>query len=245
MTIKRFKGTSDPSGGQILCGADGMSIDSYACVDETSSYGSDSVEDEEMEDVFQPMDRPFDMGLLGSCIERGSQILESVKGKDVVIVLGKTGAGKSTFIQGIAGKKMCTTKHSTTYFGNTVDKHVYEVEDPMPNFEIGHDKCSKTRFVNGFTHKAASQRELVYLDSPGFEDTNGCEVDIATSVVLGQVAKVCRSLRFVMLVNCSLLDDRGEAIRLILKMAGTFVRDFFAGRISTQSCEYLFGLWNR
>jgi len=148
--------------------------------------------------------------------------------------VGKTGVGKSTLIQGIAGKRIHTVSHTSSFSGETATKTVYGAQDALEDFEIGHGKVSKTRSLSAFVRpNVVSGRDYVYLDSPGLEDTRGVEMDIATSALLSQVAKRCRSLRFVILIHCaSLLEDRGNAFRAIIKFAKTFVQDFVESKWS-------------
>ena len=83
-----------------------------------------------------------------------------------------------------------------------------------------------------------SASNLVYVDSPGFEDTNGQEADIATSVMLSQVAKRCRSLRFVIMISfVTLLEDRGGAMRSVMRLIRSFTKEFKDER---QSFLFLF-----
>jgi hypothetical protein len=76
---------------------------------------------------------------------------------------------------------------------------------------------------------------------PGMEDTNGIEMDIATCALLNQVAKRCKrckSLKFIVVIHCaSLYEDRGGALRGVLKFAKKFVADFSAHK---QSFMFLF-----
>lgn len=84
-----------------------------------------------------------------------------------------------------------------------------------------------TNHVKTFLRKGGMNDKAIYIDTPGFEDTDGEEIDIATSVMLKQIAKKSRTLRFVMMINyVSLLEDRGGAMRSILKFMRNFVRDF-------------------
>ena len=130
--------------------------------------------------------------------------------------------------QGIAGKTIHSSIHKSSFSGQTATKAVFDAQDALPNFEIGHAKVSKTRTLNAFLHN-----EVVYLDSPGLEDTRGAEMDIATAALLSQVAKKCKSIRFVVLIHCaSLLEDRGNAFRSVLQFANKFVTDFTDYRTS-------------
>ena len=135
--------------------------------------------------------------------------------------------GKSTLIQGIAGKRIHEVKHMTSFHGEVATMSAYDAEDALPAFEIGHSKVSMTKSIN-----ALVRGELVYLDTPGVEDTSGVEMDIATAALLSQVAKRCKSLRFVILIHCaSLIEDRGGAFRSVLKFARAFVRDFSESKV--------------
>jgi len=117
-------------------------------------------------------------------------------------------------------------------------KRVFDAVDALPAFEIGHTTKSKTSSVNALLRKMTGdiegkdEAEIIYLDSPGVEDTSGIEMDIATSALLSQVAKRCKSLKFVILVHCaSLLEDRGGAFRSVLKFAKKFVNDFNESKV--------------
>jgi hypothetical protein len=170
--------------------------------------------------------RMFDLKLLCSCIEDGEVVLNKVNGKNVVLIAGKTGVGKSLFVQGIAGKKIISDVHVTTCYGKPVATKVFEAIDPLPGFEVGHDKVSKTKSIQCL-HRAGGNRDIVYIDSAGWEDTDGTEVDIATSIMFRQIMQRAKSVRLVILISyASLLEDRGGAIRAVLKLAHTFVSDF-------------------
>ena len=279
--------------------------------------------------------REFDMDLLRDCITNSEEYLDRLDGKDVVLVVGKTGTGKSTFIQGIGGKTFTkvsfscddgknnnnsssssSSSSSNSNSGITTAKNVFDVvkeETPVPGFDIGHAKVSMTKSIRLFVrgsesgieldgsgssgintindgrnkkiklsngndskndgnyqtveHKDQNQNKIgvgekfttattatssssndvsnviksknskknsdysnpvsYYIDTPGFADTTGEEIDIATSSVLNSVAKKCNTLRFVIIINyVSLLEDRGQSLRSTLKFMRKFVNDF-------------------
>ncbi|KAL7561429.1 hypothetical protein ACA910_009286 [Epithemia clementina (nom. ined.)] len=181
----------------------------------------------------------FNMKLLRDCMVKGKAALDDIAEKHVALVLGRTGAGKSTFIQGIAGKELKQSIYQTTSTGQTVAKAVFESIDGLPGFEIGHAKKSMTKFIRCFVPpNDGTKPDIVYMDSPGFEDTDGPEIDIATSVMINHVVKRCRTLRLVFLINyASLLDDRGGSVRTILKLIRNFASSFSANKTS---CMFLF-----
>jgi energy-coupling factor transporter ATP-binding protein EcfA2 len=217
--------------------------DSMTASNQSSEYDFSSEEEDDAETSISFSSRPFNMKLLRDSIENGGPTLERVRGKDVVLIIGKTGTGKSTLIQGIAGKKLHSTVHTTPWHDESVRKSVFEAEEALPGFEIGHAKTSMTKHINCYVRQQVDtttqeKTEVVYLDSPGFEDTDGTEMDIATSVMMSQVAQQCKSLRFVILINyASLLEDRGGAMRSVLKLTRSFVQDF---NVKKKSFMFLF-----
>ncbi|MGK3746954.1 MAG: hypothetical protein ACI90V_013817, partial [Bacillariaceae sp.] len=76
----------------------------------------------------------IDIHLLASILERGKEATSQIdKDSDVVLVLGGTGVGKSTFIQAVAGQKMIRI------YDNSLRKSAYIVEgNGVEGFEIGH-----------------------------------------------------------------------------------------------------------
>jgi hypothetical protein len=116
--------------------------------------------------------------------------------------------------------------------GDKATNVVYNTaEDALPGFDIGHAKASRTAHLNCYDPSNTSggaaaigtslaSSRLVFVDTPGFEDTRGSEVDVATSVMLSEVAKRCKTLRFIVLINMhSLHEARGKSVRSILDIS--------------------------
>eukprot|EP00854_Cymbomonas_tetramitiformis_P004389 gene4389-5398_t len=191
--------------------------------------------------------RHLDLKLLGNLIASAEPTIQDLAGKDVVILLGKTGTGKSTLVQAISGRKLRRCKHQATADGAVKD--VFEADDPLEGFCIGHDQRSQTKHINhyprpssansgGGARESEGEEVVVYVDSAGYQDTSGIEVDIATSISFQRVSDVCRSLRFVVLVSCvSFLEAKGGAVRDLVKLVSTLVgtreqEDFFQHRLA-------------
>ena len=93
------------------------------------------------------------MKLLHESINKGGHILNMVQNKDVVLILGKTGSGKSTLIQGIANWKLQATIHETSYLSQHAEKEVFQAVDALPDFKIEYAKKSMTKSINAFSVK--------------------------------------------------------------------------------------------
>jgi len=98
--------------------------------------------------------------LLAGCMNLGKQAARKVEGKDVVIIIGDSGAGKSTFINYVHGCKMECVKASDMNIRGL--GWIYFTKDRalMP---IGHGKVSKT-FI---PHVATDRNGITWVDCPG------------------------------------------------------------------------------
>ena len=95
---------------------------------------------------------------------------------------------------------------------------------------VGHEQASETKCIR---HYARDEDSVVYLDAPGYEDTAGVEVDIATSIAFKMVAERCAALRFVVLVDCHTFSvDRGGAMRRVATLVSAFVRKFSLSKLA-------------
>jgi hypothetical protein len=69
---------------------------------------------------------------------------------------------------------------------------------------IGYQQRAMTKFVRPFYYPKTG---LVFCDMAGYKDTDIFTVDIATVVCINDIARVSRSLRFVVLIRRSTLEE--------------------------------------
>ena len=169
----------------------------------------------------------LDLSLLVALLDSAEPTLEYVEGKDVVMLLGTTGVGKSSLIQALDGRHFFKQRYSRVG-GENHEVEVWVADSELEEFAIGHDLVSKTKGIRHY-----SKGNVTYVDSPGFKDTGGVEVDISTALSFVRVARGCRSLRFVVMINsATFLQDRGGSMRSLVALVQSFVGDFKTHRLA-------------
>ena len=176
-----------------------------------SMMSEDSDQQDKECDFAEETSRVIDVNELSAVVDEGESDIKNLQDKNVVLIIGKTGVGKSTLVQLLNG---ATVER---------DGHAYKVmEDAsfLPDFVVGHHQASTTKCVRSY-HGAS---DLVYCDMPGYKDTNSYTIDIATAVWINKIAKVCRSLRFVLMIHgATLEEERGTLFRDLMHMFSKLV----------------------
>nr|NGX39765.1 E3 ubiquitin-protein ligase SlrP [Chlamydiota bacterium] len=158
--------------------------------------------------------------LLTTCVRYGSERAKKIEGKEAVIVIGNTGAGKSTIVNYFAG---CTMElKSPKELGlKGIKKFVVvrsreeggALDEIMP---IGHTKESKT-----FMPQIETEPDMrfTFCDCPGFLDNRGAEINIANAVNIKNAIIRANSVKVIILINYhSLMADRGRGLSDMLKI---------------------------
>ncbi|CAL1286289.1 unnamed protein product [Larinioides sclopetarius] len=125
-------------------------------------------------------------------LERGEkEIRFDDKHKDVILILGNTGSGKSTFTQLLAGDNTkMISKETNEGTGE------YIITD---NNRIG-DTTLKSKTI--FPELVIDARtNAAYYDCPGFSDTEGTSYDIATTYFIKKVVDFSESVKMVFTIN--------------------------------------------
>ena len=156
--------------------------------------------------------------VLLSCIQYGQAKARRGEGKDLLMVIGNTGAGKSTLINFIHGCDMERVKVDHKKVVRV--RHDSAVEEMM---KIGHDNRSMT-----FVPDLNDDETFTYLDCPGFLDNRGPEINIANAVNIRSVVCKASTVRVLVLINYNSLEaDRGrgvrETLKILIELFGTIV----------------------
>lgn len=166
---------------------------------------------------------PFNISLFRSLAGMTEEQLEKVRDKVIVLLLGPTGAGKSTAIQWLCGSKLVKTHIksgdiSLPHIGVAKDGyregHDPELQrvalSPFSVSETSYIRVIKTTYKSGFT-----TAECYLCDSPGLEDTRGEELNVANIFGLVQAARVCKKVIPVVVLSKDSMGNRFVALKKI------------------------------
>lgn len=110
-------------------------------------------------------------------------------GEDVVLLMGRTGTGKSTTMNWCMGKTVVET------VADEADEYAMTVlavdGEELAGCEIGQAGDSKTAFLQAYRTESG----LIMCDTPGFKDTGGSNIDLSGSIAIMKLMKICKSVR--------------------------------------------------
>lgn len=124
-------------------------------------------------------------------LEEGRKLIQITNNTNVVLVMGVSGAGKSTFSQWIAGEDDKLISVETRPGSGK-----YLIRDE--NNKIGLSTVSKTLFPELHTDEAT---ETTFYDFPGFSDTRNPSYDIAASYFIKHVLERVRNVKIIFLTS--------------------------------------------
>ena len=119
--------------------------------------------------------------------------------QDVVIILGKTGSGKSTLINLLSGRPLFPQQHE--------GRIVLDSPNPLPGITIGHNIQAETSVPHSWMH----DDNTLYWDCPGFNDNRPNEYAIANAFIIKKLFDICgnnggRGCKIVLVVSEASLE---------------------------------------
>jgi tetratricopeptide (TPR) repeat protein/predicted GTPase len=126
--------------------------------------------------------------------EGNARIQEEDKG---IVLLGKTGAGKSTLTYLLAQQPLKATLDKAT--GNIIINAV----TPLENIKISHDAVSGTQIPNKYTTNG-----ITLWDCPGFNDTAGIAQEIANAFYIRKLFDATKNLKFILVISEASLGNK-------------------------------------
>lgn len=156
---------------------------------------------------------PEKMQLYSWLVNAGLERAKLIEGRDIVIVIGETGSGKSTLVNFLLG---CTMKQNEE--GDAVVAENSEIKELA---KIGLGDVSTTLVPNvipATQGKSSDEKiaELVFVDPPGLSDNRGIEIALANAVVTNECVKHARTVRVVLLCENQIISvKRGDLLNNI------------------------------
>lgn len=136
-----------------------------------------------------------------------------LKDKEVILVCGDTGSGKSTLINYINNQPL--------EIKTLKDQRLPVLDCQNQITKIGHGMTSET-----FIPKRCSFNNMVFWDCPGFEDTNGPDMDITNAYSITKIKNKAENIKVMAVIEESSLYGarRGQAFRdMIIKLDKMFL----------------------
>jgi hypothetical protein len=155
------------------------------------------------------------ISLIEYCAQLGEENATHANDKEVTLVLGNTGVGKSTFLNCLMGCEMKLVKPSELNIAGLQPICIVAPGSTCAEItSIGHDGLSKTFMPQIVTDPAYVHR--AYCDCPGFLDNRGAEINIVNTINISGVLQQARSVKAVFLVEYSdLTSGRRNLMRAI------------------------------
>ncbi|KAL4473748.1 hypothetical protein ABPG74_022612 [Tetrahymena malaccensis] len=158
----------------------------------------------------------LDLKLIKEYAERGNEAVQKIENKDILILIGATGAGKTTSLYYFLGHPMLEEDFEIDDQDGNKEKQFKRVigsKVKLENAKIGNTDVSETQFLNIFDMEY-QQKKFLLTKSPGFKDKRKLEIDLTNNINTIKMLKACKSIRFILLINYfDIIAERGASFR--------------------------------
>lgn len=174
-----------------------------------------------------PSDRQVDeiLEIFDYVLDRGDKEIQKAKGKDIVIFIGNTSAGKSTLINYLYGCQMRKDGNDNIEIDpNSKIKAVVAIGTGTDSCTLIPKKIPELSDSIGNDSDSSEDLNkiipLSFYDMPGLSDSRGIEIAIANLILAKRLVNIANSVRVVMLFDYNQLKAENgekwvEAVRLL------------------------------
>lgn len=143
-------------------------------------------------------------------VKEATTEIDNIRDKEVVLFLGHTGSGKSTTLLYLCGCEMIKSKNNSY--------------DALPASRVNFPHL-KNIFANHSQNESGTEfcafvklKDQIFAgDCPGFNDTKGEEQEIANYLNVHEVISVCKSLRFVLIVDNAVFGMQSNGLKQLAR----------------------------
>ncbi|ETO00734.1 hypothetical protein RFI_36706, partial [Reticulomyxa filosa] len=162
----------------------------------------------------------FDIRLMLELMKKAEKAANEIKDKHVILFLGGTGTGKSTLIHYLAG----STMEKQVVDGKPHIAPTKIINKALTNVICRAGAKSETKYITAVPIDlkklgvlSIKLNNVVLCDTPGFEDTNGPEVDVANGMGIIKALQTCKNVKPVVLVSYTALGNRMACVRELVR----------------------------
>lgn len=140
-------------------------------------------------------------------IQQGDDYVQLEPETDIVLLLGITGAGKSTLSNFLAGINLTAVRLSP----ESANIYIVDEDEKINNIE--------SQFLSHtiFPEKLVDPIGTVYYDTPGFSDTRSLAHEVVASYFIRRVIDYAERVKFLLVIGKDFLDSRTAFIELIVQ----------------------------
>ena len=151
-------------------------------------------------------------------VEESNSYLPQIKGKNIKMLLGPGGAGKSTTIHFLNGNAM------TLQSGEKIP----QLKNPLPTefekIEIGSESKLKTKYLSVVDSWPAQCKAEILVDTPGFSFTEETAVDVGNMISLTNILKHCSHAFLILLIPFTYLTVERDSLGKLLHFVHSLFR---------------------
>jgi hypothetical protein len=175
-------------------------------VEQSMEYSSPAMCADLLQGCFRDEIQQIDVDFLVELLARGSAAAQHIADKDVVLLIGTSGAGKTTTVHWVAGSDMeLEIKDGKEHL--RVVRSVAELH----SFVASAGQSSETYSINPLDIVFRQQKSTV-CDTPGYKDNRGLEFALANGLGVMEAVRRCRSVRLVFVVSMNSTGDRMDEL---------------------------------
>jgi tetratricopeptide (TPR) repeat protein len=155
-----------------------------------------------------------DMNKLSKLMERNAQAGQELEGKDVLLLCGETGSGKTTTLQFLAG----TTFEEVEVDGFLHLQPVHWKDPKSTQFKTSYSREPTTRSLQALTVEASDGSELAICDVPAYDVANCIEEDVALGCAMVEALHKAKSVRIAVVLSHEGMGNRFSNLYSSLKV---------------------------